>query len=181
MKDENQNKKRLGNGIKLTEHVFGFKKMVMGELLTFGYDEPTAQSRALRVMSIATDLKARGHKRWTPAALTLAKAISKGLDQPTLAPANQTPAPEQGESVQAPVVPRIPAPPTPAAAQPAKPFKPVLMVHDAIDAYAARCKADLSKARDHGYFPAAGWCPQKRSHLQHAAGGSRGTRPHRAG
>src|SRR5436189_2980524 len=100
MSSANQKKQRLGNGIKLTEHVFGFKKMVMGELLTFGYDEPTAQSRALRVMSIVTDLKARGHKRWTPAALTLARAISKGQDQPTVTPANPPAAPEQREPIQ---------------------------------------------------------------------------------
>src|SRR5437762_12662478 len=66
--------------IKLTEHVFGFKKMVMGELFYFGYEPAVAQSRAMRVMAMVTDLKSNGVKRWPPATLTLAKAIAKGLD-----------------------------------------------------------------------------------------------------
>lgn len=148
MSSANHKKQRLGNGIKLTEHVFGFKKMVMGELLTFGHDEPTAQSRALRVMSIVTDLKARGHKRWTPAALTLAKAIAKGHDQQPEAVEASTNPPEPSR-----VEPAAPAPVAPASVtKREEPPKPVLMVHDAIDAYAGNCKANQSKARDHGYM-----------------------------
>jgi hypothetical protein len=144
----NQKKQRLADGIKLTEHVFGYKKMVMGELLYFGHDEPTAQSRALRVMSIVTDLKAKGQKRWTPSALALAKAIAKGQDDEADKPAKE---PLRDQPV--PV-----SPPQPAAAarirpvMPVEVVEPVVMVHDAIDAYAVRCKADQSKARDHGYI-----------------------------
>lgn len=150
MNSANQKKQRFGNGIKLTEHVFGYKKMVMGELLYFGYDEPTAQSRALRVMAIVTDLKAKGHKRWTPSALTLAKAIAKGQDQKDDAAEPVPPAPPPE-----PVREKTPQPTAailPPAPKPADSTKPVVMVHDAIDAYAESCKADQSKARDHGYL-----------------------------
>ena len=51
--------------------------MVLGELLYFGYDAATAQSRALRVMSLVTELKAKGLKRWPPEALGMAKASAK--------------------------------------------------------------------------------------------------------
>lgn len=148
MKDANQKKQRLGDGIKLTEHVFGFKKMVMGELLYFGYHEPTAQSRALRVMSIVADLKAKGHKTWTPSALTLAKAIAKGQDEQNVTAEASTKQPEPVRAEASPRPPVAPAP-TPETDESAN---SVLVVHDAIDAYAARCKADHSKARDHGYI-----------------------------
>jgi hypothetical protein len=77
----------------------------------------------------------------------LAKAIAKGQDQK----AEETePAPPQPEPVR-----EKPSQPTtiiPAAPKPAEPLKPAVMVHDAIDAYAESCKADQSKARDHGYL-----------------------------
>ncbi|MEO6437385.1 MAG: hypothetical protein ABIP55_16700 [Tepidisphaeraceae bacterium] len=66
--------------IALTEHYFGLRKMFLGELLYFGYEAATAQSRALRVMSLVTELKAKGLKRWTPEHLKMAKAIAKGED-----------------------------------------------------------------------------------------------------
>src|SRR5438067_9222674 len=75
-------KKQLTRGerVKLTPHVFGFRKMVMGELLYFGYDEVIAEDRAARVMLLAADLKQKGIKRWPAPTLTLAKAIAKGQE-----------------------------------------------------------------------------------------------------
>jgi hypothetical protein len=140
--------------IKLTEHVFGFKKMVMGELFYFGYEPAIAQSRAMPVMAMVNDLKSNGVKRWPPATLTLAKAIAKGLDQPvavgTLDATEPVPAvpPKDSQPTAAPT--GIADDGRNHAGSPA-PAKPVAMIHDTIDAYAEHIRATACKARDHCY------------------------------
>lgn len=153
MVNATQNGLRPGNDrIKLTEHVFGYKKLVMGELFYFGYAPVVAQGRAMRVMAMATDLKAKGVKRWPPATLAFAKAVAKGLETPATSATN-----EPGGAPTAPAPPILnPTAPMVKAEAPKTPENPapktvVVMLHDAIDAYADHVKSTAAKAKDHGY------------------------------
>lgn len=150
MKIANQQKQRLRNDrIKLTPHVFGYRKMVMGELLYFGYDESMAQSRAMRVMSLVTDLKRKGERKWPAAALALAKAIAKGHDQPAVTkPVAESSSPSVPNHQPVSIVELNPA------AQPAAapiPAAPVVTFHAAVDAYVEAMKSEANKRKDHGH------------------------------